>query len=264
MMRVDSVELKLAVVTGAAQGIGRETARALARAGYELMLHDLREPVETLAQLRTHSTRTLAVTGDVTSQADIELLAREISVRFGRVDVLVNNAGISSIAAAEKTMPEEWRRVIEVNLTGPFLLCRAIGAMMLEAGQGSIVNVASIAALAGIADRVAYNASKHGLLGLTRTLAAEWGGRGVRVNAVCPGWVKTEMDVADQSSGAYTDRDIAERVPQARFATAADVAAAIVFLADPARSGFVNGVALPVDGGWLADAGWNALRLHHR
>ena len=156
------MELKLAVVTGAAQGIGRETARALAKAGYELVLHDLREPVETLAQLRTHSTRTLAVTGDVTSQADIEHLAREINVRFGRVDVLVNNAGISSIAAAEKTMPEEWRRVIDVNLTGPFLLCRAIGAMMLEAGQGSIVNVASIAALAGIADRVAYNASERG------------------------------------------------------------------------------------------------------
>jgi NAD(P)-dependent dehydrogenase (short-subunit alcohol dehydrogenase family) len=136
--------------------------------------------------------------------------------------------------------------------------------MMLEAGTGCIVNVASIAALAGIADRVAYNASKHGLLGLTRTLAAEWGGRGVRVNAVCPGWVKTEMDAADQSVGSYSDRDITERVPQGRFASPADVAAAIVFLADSTRSGFVNGVALPVDGGWMADAGWNALRLNHR
>ena len=263
-MKVSHMNSKLAVVTGDAQGIGRQTAQELADAGYQLVLHDLREPVETLDELRTHTHECLAVTGDVTSQTDVEALARKVKHQFGRVDVLVNNAGISSIAAAEKTTPEQWRRVIEVNLTGPFLLCRALGAMMLAAGSGSIVNVASIAALAGVADRVAYNASKHGLLGLTRTLAAEWGGRGVRVNAVCPGWVKTEMDAADQGTGVYTDRDITDRVPQARFATAGDVAAAIVFLADPARSGFVNGVALPVDGGWTADAGWTALRLNHR
>ena len=126
--------------------------------------------------------------------------AEQVRERFGRVDVLVNNAGISCIAPAEDTPPEQWRRVLEVNLTGPFLLCRAFGRMMLEAGSGSIVNVASIAGLRGVADRAAYNASKHGLVGLTRTLAAEWGARGVRVSAVCPGWVKTEMDVADQAA----------------------------------------------------------------
>jgi NAD(P)-dependent dehydrogenase (short-subunit alcohol dehydrogenase family) len=135
---------------------------------------------------------------------------------------------------------------------------------MLRARSGSIVNVASIAGLQGIADRAAYNASKHGLVGLTRTLAAEWGGRGVRVNAVCPSWVKTEMDVADQAGGAYTDSDIVEQVPMGRFAAPADIAAAVAFLADPARSGFVNGVALPVDGGWTADGSWTALRLRKR
>jgi NAD(P)-dependent dehydrogenase (short-subunit alcohol dehydrogenase family) len=176
----------------------------------------------------------------------------------------VNNAGISCIAPAEDTGPEQWRRVLEVNLTGPFLLCRAFGRMMLEAGAGSIVNVASIAGLRGVADRAAYNASKHGLIGLTRTLAAEWGGRGVRVSAVCPGWVKTEMDVADQGAGGYVDTDITEQAPMGRFAAPDDVAAAVVFLADPARSGFVNGVALPVDGGWTADASWPALRLSKR
>ena len=95
-------------------------------------------------------------------------------------------------------------------------------------------------------------ASKHGLVGLTRTLAAEWGGRGVRVNAVCPGWVKTEMDVADQAAGAYGDADIVGQVPLGRFAAPEDVAAAIAFLADPDASGFVNGIVLPVDGGWTA------------
>jgi NAD(P)-dependent dehydrogenase (short-subunit alcohol dehydrogenase family) len=154
--------------------------------------------------------------------------------------------------------------VLAANLTGPFLLSQAFGRMMLEARAGSIVNVASIAGLRGVADRAAYNASKHGLVGLTRTLAAEWGGRGVRVNAVCPGWVKTEMDAADQAAGGYSDADIVGQVPMGRFAFPGDVAAAVAFLADPERSGFINGVALPVDGGWTADAGWTALRLRKR
>jgi NAD(P)-dependent dehydrogenase (short-subunit alcohol dehydrogenase family) len=135
---------------------------------------------------------------------------------------------------------------------------------MLARGRGAIVNVASIAGLRGVSHRAAYNASKHGLVGLTQTLAAEWGARGVRVNAVCPGWIKTEMDAADQGPGGYTDADIENRVPMARFARPADVAQAIAWLADPALSGFVNGVCLPVDGGWLADASWETLRLRTR
>lgn len=102
------------------------------------------------------------------------------------------------------------------------------------------------------------------MVGLTRTLAAEWGGRGVRVNAVCPGWVKTEMDVADQSGGGYTDADITGRVPMGRFATADDIARAVAFLADEEASGFINGHALAVDGGWTADGSWESLRLRHR
>jgi NAD(P)-dependent dehydrogenase (short-subunit alcohol dehydrogenase family) len=102
------------------------------------------------------------------------------------------------------------------------------------------------------------------LIGLTRTLAVEWGGRGVRVNAVCPGWVKTEMDAADQAGGSYTDADIIDHVPAGRFATPDDIALAVVFLADPAHSGFINGAALPVDGGWTADGSWQSLRLAKR
>jgi NAD(P)-dependent dehydrogenase (short-subunit alcohol dehydrogenase family) len=139
-----------------------------------------------------------------------------------------------------------------------------LGGQMLHRGSGSIVNVASIAGLAGVSHRSAYNASKHGLVGLTKTLAAEWGGRGVRANAVCPGWIKTEMDTADQGSGAYSDTDIMDRVPLARFARPEDVAEAIAFLLDANRSGFINGISLPVDGGWLADASWNSLRLQTR
>jgi NAD(P)-dependent dehydrogenase (short-subunit alcohol dehydrogenase family) len=176
----------------------------------------------------------------------------------------VNNAGISLIRPAEETTASEYRRVMEVNLVAPFLLARAFGRKMLEARSGSIINVASIAGLVAVSDRAAYNASKHGLVGLTRTLAAEWGGRGVRVNAVCPGWVKTEMDAADQTGGSYTDSDITERVPMGRFARPDDVARAIAFLADDDESGFVNGQTLAVDGGWSSDGSWNSVRLRKR
>jgi NAD(P)-dependent dehydrogenase (short-subunit alcohol dehydrogenase family) len=250
------------VITGAAQGIGRQVARALAKEGYALVLADLREPEETLDALG--GAAAISVVGDVAAETDVATLADLVRDRFGRLDVLVNNAGVSLLAPAEETTAEQWRRVLEVNLTGPFLLSQALGRLMLDAGSGSIVNIASIAGLHGIADRAAYNASKHGLIGLTRTLAAEWGGRGVRVNAVCPGWVKTEMDAADQASGGYSDSDITDRVPMGRFAVPGDIAAAVAFLADPARSGFVNGVALPVDGGWTADASWTSLRLRKR
>jgi len=255
---METTAVPVAVVTGAAQGIGRKVAETLAGEGYALALTDLREPAETLEAVRGRGAEALTAVGDVAA------LAEQVGRQFGGASVLVNNAGIALLAPAEETTPAQWRRVLEVNLTGPFLLCQQFGAMMLGAGSGSIVNVASIAGLRGIADRAAYNASKHGLVGLTRTLAAEWGGRGVRVNAVCPGWVKTEMDTTAQASGAYSDDDIVGQVPMGRFATPDDVAAAVAFLADPARSGFINGVALPVDGGWTADASWTALRLRQR
>jgi NAD(P)-dependent dehydrogenase (short-subunit alcohol dehydrogenase family) len=247
----------VAVVTGAAKGIGAAIASALADAGHELALID-RDDASEVAR------GGLSVRGDVSELADIHDFTDAVLQRYGRVDVLVNNAGVSSIGPAESTTMEEWRRVIDVNLTGPFLLCQAFGAAMLEQGSGSIVNIASIAGLRGVGDRAAYNASKHGLIGLTRTLAAEWGGRGVRVNAVCPGWVKTPMDVADQAAGGYDDADIEHQVPMGRFASPEDIAAATVFLADPKVAGFVNGVALPVDGGWTADASWTSLRLRKR
>jgi NAD(P)-dependent dehydrogenase (short-subunit alcohol dehydrogenase family) len=242
------MEQRVAVVSGAAQGIGRRIAQVLTADGYEVVGFDLQETPG-------------GVVGDVSSPADV---ARVVERVGDRVDVLVNNAGISGIGAFEDTTPEQWERMLAVNLTGPFLLTRALGRLMLARRSGSVVNIASVAGLRGVADRAAYNTTKHGLLGLTRTLAVEWGGRGVRVNAVCPGWVKTEMDVADQAGGHYSDDDITEHVPMGRFASPDDIAQAVAFLADPARSGFVNGVALPVDGGWTADGSWRSLRLGKR
>ena len=256
--------MKVAVITGAAQGIGRRTAEVLAERGYGLALMDLRAPEETVAALTSRGADVLSAASDVTREEAIAEFAHAVDSRWGRVDVLVNNAGISFIAPAEAIAARDYRRVLEVNLVAPFLLAQTFGKKMLAAGKGSIINIASVAGLLGIADRVAYNASKHGLVGLTRTLAAEWGGRGVRVNAVCPGWVKTEMDVADQAGGGYTDADITGRVPMGRFATADDIARAVAFLADDQASGFINGHALAVDGGWTADGSWDSLRLRHR
>ena len=256
--------MKSALVTGSAQGVGLTTAALLARRGFHVVLVDVQSLDGARARLQATDPRVTALQGDVACESFVRELAGRVAGDCGAVDVLVNNAGISCIAPAEDTTAEQWQRVMGVNLFAPFLLCKYLGAQMLRRRSGSIVNVASVAGLAGVSHRSAYNASKHGLVGLTRTLAAEWGGRGVRVNAVCPGWIKTEMDVADQGSGAYTDQDIIDRVPLARFARAEDVAEAIAFLADDAKSGFINGTTLGVDGGWLADASWNSLRMRTR
>lgn len=255
---------RTAIVTGAAQGVGFATAAHLARLGYTVLLTDIQPLDSTLVRLRSTGLEVQALSGDVASEAFVQQLAARVAADYGAIDVLVNNAGVSMIAPAEDTTSAQWQRVMNINLLGPFLLCKYLGAQMLQRGSGSIVNVASIAGLAAVSHRSAYNASKHGLIGLTRTLAAEWGGRGVRVNAVCPGWIKTEMDAADQGPGNYSDEDIVNRVPMARFAVAQDVATAIAYLADPAQSGFINGVSLPVDGGWIADTSWDSLRVRTR
>lgn len=266
---MDTGNGRVAVITGAAQGIGARIAEVLAAEGYRLGLVDV-NPITGRDGPRGLPEETLRRRADVTSESEVDQFAAEVAERFGRVDVVVNNAGIAHIQPFEDMPVDAWRRVLEVNLTGPFLITRAFGRIMLgqpdtpPGRRGSIVNIASVAGLLGVADRTAYNASKHGLVGLTRTLAVEWGGRGIRVNAVCPGWVKTPMDDASQGEGAYGDADITEHVPLGRFATPDDVAQAVAFLADPARSAFVNGVTLSVDGGWYGDGSWQSLRLGAR
>ena len=249
---------KVAVITGAAQGIGKQTASVLNGLDWSLVLLDL-QPIDTSGY-----SSALSLTGDITDEIFVQSAAKQTIDTFGRVDALVNNAGISCITSALDTSAEMYRKVIDVNLVAPFLLAKAFGGLMVAAGSGSVVNVASVAGLQGVADRSAYNASKHGLIGLTRTLAVEWGAKGVRVNAVCPGWVKTEMDHKDQAGGSYSDSDITDHVPMGRFAKPDDIAQAIAWLCDDSKSGFVNGISLPVDGGWTADGSWQSLRLRHR
>jgi NAD(P)-dependent dehydrogenase (short-subunit alcohol dehydrogenase family) len=255
---------RVAIVTGAAQGIGQEISIVLARNGYAVALNDLAPSEATQATIESEGGTCRSYIADVADAQAVTAMVEGVVSELGEIDVLVNNAGISMVRPAEQTTLDEWERVLRINLTGPFILCQTVGRRMLERGSGSIVNIASVAGLLGVADRSAYNASKHGLIGLTRTLAAEWGGRGVRVNAVCPGWVKTPMDDKDQATGSYTDADITSRIPMARFASPGDIAQAVAFLADPEKSAFVNGHALSVDGGWASDGSWDALRLSHR
>ena len=260
VMNSEEATKKVAVVTGAARGIGRRVTLTLAERGYAVAVNDLSPPEEVLVELERIGVETLAIPGDISDEKTVRGMVRDVVENFGHVSVLVNNAGISAIVPAEQTTLADWNRTLAVNLTGPFLMSREFGKEMLRQGSGSIVNISSVAGLLGVADRAAYNASKHGLIGLTRTLAAEWGGRGVRVNAICPGWVKTEMDQEDQDSGGYTDADIEGRTPMRRFARPEDIAQAVAFLATPEQSGYVNGHTLSVDGGWFADGSWESLR----
>ena len=250
----------VAVVTGSAQGIGRRIAETLAARGYALALLDLRASTETASAVQAAGAESLDAIGDLTDEAFVAACAADVLARWGRVDVLVNNAGISCIHAAEHTSPDRVSPRARSESDRAVSPRQGIWHPHAHRALGSIVNIASVAGLVGISERAAYNASKHGLIGLTRTLAAEWGPRGVRTNAVCPGWVKTDMDATDQASGHYSDVDITSRIPMGRFAYPEDVASAVAFLADPRQSGFINGAAITVDGGWTSDGSWQRLR----
>ncbi|MFF8709913.1 SDR family NAD(P)-dependent oxidoreductase [Streptomyces sp. NPDC015184] len=254
----------VAVVTGARRGIGRHIAETLAAEGYDLALIDVTPADETEKAVRAAGRQVVSLVGDVSREQDVVGLAERVHESFGRVDVLVNNAGVNLITPTEELTGEDWNRVLGVNLTGTFLCSREFGRRMLARRRGGIVNISSLLGLQGAPDRASYAVSKHGVIGLTRSLAVEWGARGVRVNAVCPGYVNTDMNATNQARGFYTAEDITERSPLGRFAEPEDVAQAVVFLADERRSGYVNGAALSVDGGWTADASWRGLLLSKR
>ena len=183
---------------------------------------------------------------------------------LGRIDVLINNAAGNFVSRAEDISPNGWNTVINIVLNGTAYCTLAAGRHMLKQGAGKVLSISAAYAWYGGPGTVHSAAAKAGVIAMSQTLAVEWGARGVRVNAVAPGWVKTEMDHADQAGGSYNDRDIVEHVPMGRFARPGDVASAIAWLCDGDQSGFVNGVVLPVDGGWTADGSWQSLRLRQR
>jgi len=246
---------KVALITGAASGIGRATAQAFARAGAAVVLADTNaqagEPLA--AAIRNEGGSARFVAADVSKPAEVELLVAEAVSIYGRLDVAFNNAGIEGTQAPTAELPlEAWNRVIAVNLTGVFCCMQQEIKQMLKQGGGAIVNNASILGTVAFAGAAAYTSAKHGLLGLTRTAALEYANAGIRINAVCPGFIETPMlERANLLSDPALRQQIEALHPVGRLGRAEEVASAVLFLSSPEAS-FITGHPLLVDGGYVA------------
>lgn len=252
-----SANAPVAIVTGAADGIGWATAQCLAQQGWRVALLDLRAEA---AQARAAELGPghLGLGCDVTDADAVHTPVSAVLTQWGRIDGLVNNAGIGdqSVPTLQQTV-EGFDRVLAVHLRGQFLMSQAVAAHLLaqdadaRGQRGAIVNIASIAALGGIPARNAYSAAKAGVVGMTRAMAMEWARQGLRINAVAPGYVATALVAELAGKGAIDGAAIARRTPLGRMAEPAEIAQAIVFLLSPAAS-YITGAVLPVDGGWSA------------
>jgi 3-oxoacyl-[acyl-carrier protein] reductase len=247
---------RVAVVTGAASGIGLSIIERFVADGYTAVITDINEAAgaEHAARLSATGTPVTFRRLDVTSEADVDAGIQAIADDFGSIDAFVNNAGITTHSPIETLQFGDWRRVLDVNLDGVFLGLRAAGRVMLEQGSGSIVNIASIAWERGAPGRAPYVVAKAGVIGLTRTAAVEWSSRGVRVNAVAPGYIDTPLLRGAYERGAIDERDVLARIPQGRVAKVGEIAEVVAFLCSPAAS-YVTGQTIAVDGGFLADYG---------
>jgi NAD(P)-dependent dehydrogenase (short-subunit alcohol dehydrogenase family) len=240
---------KVAIITGASSGLGVEFALAFAQAGADVAICARREArlAETRASVEQLGRRCLAITADVSEPEDCDAVVQQTLAAYGRLDVLINNAGIGTAVPATRESPDEFRRVIEVNLYGSYWMAQACGRVMQPGA--SIINIGSVlGSTSGGLPQAAYSSSKAAIIGLTRDLAQQWTGRrGIRVNALAPGFFATEMTDAYQPG--YLEKAL-ERVPVGRLGTGPELASAAVFLASDAAS-YITGVLLPVDGGLL-------------
>ncbi len=235
---------KVALVTGGSRGIGRACVVALAEAGYHVVFSyasnkaaasEVENTVRVLGQEAT------AVQADVANAADAQFLIDEAMNRYGRLDVLVNNAGITRDTLLIRMKDEDWQKVIDTNLTGAFYLTRAAGKIMMKQRDGSIVNITSVSGIYGNPGQANYSASKAGMIGLTKSVAKELASRNVRVNAVAPGFIATDM-----TEGLGSDK-VLEHIPLGRFGTPEDIASTVVFLVTSGH--YITGQVLQVDGG---------------
>ena len=255
---------KVALVTGSTSGIGLGIARALASAGANIMLNGFGEKGlidKLLAEFGTqHNVRATYSAADMAKPADIAAMVAQAARELGGVDILVNNAGVQHVAAIEEFPIEKWDAVIAINLSAAFHAIRAVLPQMKARNWGRIVNIASTHGLVASAQKAAYVASKHGILGLTKVVALETATTGITCNAICPGWVLTPLvqkQIDDRASKEKIPVEqaklelLSEKQPSLEFATAEEIGAATVFLCSEAAAQ-IRGIALPIDGGWTA------------
>jgi len=244
------LDRKIALVTGASAGLGQAIAIALAEAGADVACHgNSRSPEVTCGVIAQKGRRAFPVIGDLGKKETPQELVNQTIAAFGRLDILINNAGTIRRAPAFDYSEDDWTTVIEVNLSAVFRLSQLAGRQMLQQGGGKIVNIASLLSFQGGITVPAYAASKGGVAQLTKALANEWAGKGINVNAIAPGYMRTDNTKALQQDETR-NRQILERIPASRWGEPSDLAGAAVFLSSPA-SDYVNGHVLVVDGGWM-------------
>lgn len=250
-----SLTNRVAIITGGGQGLGREMALALSEVGANIVIAARRidSALLTKKEIESNNVKCLVVKTDIRNEFDVISMVNQVMGTFGKIDILVNNAGIWRGDDAEKVTSEDWREVIDVNLTGAFIVSREVGKVMLENEKGNIINIASMSGLIVNTpqNQCAYNASKGGLIMLTKSLATEWAKKGIRVNTICPGYIRTEM-----SEDRYQRKDPAiERwfsmTPMGRSGLASELKGIVVFLASDASS-FMTGSTILIDGGYTS------------
>jgi len=246
---------KVALVTGGASGLGRESALLLAKEGAQVMVSDISqtEGEETVAMISKAGGQANFVKADVTIAADVEAMVNQTIERFGRLDFALNNAGIDGVRARTAEYPEDvWRQVIEINLTGVFLCMKYELPQMVKQGGGAIVNLSSVAGVTGFPGHAAYTASKHGVIGLTKTAAIDYARKKIRVNAVCPAYTRTPMVERMVKEFPDLEKKLVERVPLGRLGLPLEIAQAVLYLFSDAAA-FITGHSLVLDGGIVAE-----------
>jgi NAD(P)-dependent dehydrogenase (short-subunit alcohol dehydrogenase family) len=243
---------KVALITGGNKGLGKAMAQALAAAGARLALvsRDLPLLQSVAAELQSSGAEAEAFQADVTQEADVQRLHRQVGDRFGGVHILINNAGINLRKPITDFTLEEWQRVMNTNLTGPFLMCRAFVPVLKAQGYGRIINMTSIMSHVALAERTAYASSKFGLLGLTKALALELIKDNITVNGISPGPFATEMNQPIIQNPELNAQFLA-KIPMGRWGDVAEVGRLAVFLSSP-EAGFITGTDILIDGGWTA------------
>jgi NAD(P)-dependent dehydrogenase (short-subunit alcohol dehydrogenase family) len=244
-----SLQDRVAVVTGGGQSLGLEISRTLHRAGAEMVIAEVNDETGSEAAEELEGT---FVHTDVTDPASVREMVQRVLGEHGRIDVLVNNAGIVHNIPSEEVPDEEWLAVISVNLNGVFWCCREVGKAMLERGSGSIVNIASMSGIVSNhpQPQAAYNASKAAVITLTKSLAGEWASRGVRVNSVSPGYIRTPLTELGMSKSEWAEVWLSS-TPLGRLAEPQEIAPAVLYLASDAAS-FATGTNLVIDGGYTS------------